>query len=79
MNPEISVVIPMRNEAPNVEELYAELTSTLEAFGRRYEVACHFCHDGFPKLNTMGQRFKERGFRLENEDPFKSSAWIRSV
>ena len=38
MNPEISVVIPMRNEAPNVEELYAELTTTLEGFGRRYEI-----------------------------------------
>ena len=49
------------------------------AFARRYEVACTFCHQIFPKLNRMGERFKERGFRLENEDPFKSSAWIRSV
>ncbi len=38
MTPEISVVVPMRNEAPNVEQLYQELTSTLEAFGRPYEV-----------------------------------------
>ena len=38
MNPEISVVIPMRNEAPNVAELYQELTATLETFGRRYEI-----------------------------------------
>jgi glycosyltransferase involved in cell wall biosynthesis len=28
----------MRNEAPNVEQLYQELTTSLEAFGRPYEV-----------------------------------------
>jgi glycosyltransferase involved in cell wall biosynthesis len=38
MNPEISVVIPVRNEAANVERLYEELTRTLDAFGRRYEI-----------------------------------------
>jgi glycosyltransferase involved in cell wall biosynthesis len=38
MTPEISVVIPVRNEAPNVPKLYEEMTATLEAFGRRYEI-----------------------------------------
>jgi glycosyltransferase involved in cell wall biosynthesis len=38
LTPDISVVIPVRNEAPNVTDLYAELTATLEPFGRRYEV-----------------------------------------
>jgi glycosyltransferase involved in cell wall biosynthesis len=38
MTPEISVVIPMRNESPNVAQLYEELTSTLSAFGRPYEI-----------------------------------------
>ncbi len=38
MGPEISVVIPMRNEAPNVDAVYRELTSTLTAFGRSYEL-----------------------------------------
>ena len=38
MNPEISVVIPVRNEAPNVAALYEELTATLETLGRRYEI-----------------------------------------
>jgi glycosyltransferase involved in cell wall biosynthesis len=36
--PEISVVVPMRNESPNVAELHAELTAVLEGFGRSYEV-----------------------------------------
>ena len=38
MPPEISIVIPMRNEAPNVEQLYRELTDTMDAFGRPYEI-----------------------------------------
>ena len=38
MTPDISVIVPMRNEAPNVDELYVELTSTLVAFGRPYEI-----------------------------------------
>jgi glycosyltransferase involved in cell wall biosynthesis len=36
--PDISVVVPMRNESPNVGELYAQLTSALTAFGRPYEI-----------------------------------------
>lgn len=38
MQPEISVVIPMRNEAPNVEGLYRELVTALEGYGRPFEV-----------------------------------------
>jgi glycosyltransferase involved in cell wall biosynthesis len=38
MLPEISVIVPMRNEAPNVRQLYAELTATLETYGRPYEI-----------------------------------------
>jgi glycosyltransferase involved in cell wall biosynthesis len=38
MSPEISVVVPMRNESPNVAQLYRELTDTLEAFARPYEI-----------------------------------------
>ena len=37
-DPEISVVVPMRNESPNVAELYAELTAVLATFGRTYEI-----------------------------------------
>jgi glycosyltransferase involved in cell wall biosynthesis len=38
MKPEISVVVPMRNEAASVPELYSELTAALEGFGRPYEI-----------------------------------------
>jgi hypothetical protein len=57
----------------------AEPALAIPAFARRYKVECHFCHEGFPKLNTIGQRFKERGFRMEREDDFDAGKWIKSV
>jgi glycosyltransferase involved in cell wall biosynthesis len=38
MGPELSVVVPVRNESPNIEGLYRELTAALEQWGRSYEV-----------------------------------------
>src|SRR3954465_7869576 len=35
---ELSVVIPIRNEAPALEELFRELTERLTAWGRPYEI-----------------------------------------
>ncbi|HLA77190.1 MAG TPA: hypothetical protein VJU18_06390 [Vicinamibacteria bacterium] len=54
-------------------------SEAIPAFARRYDLECHFCHQGYPKLNNIGQRFKERGFRLEHEDAFDRQAWSRSV
>lgn len=51
----------------------------IPAFARRYQVECHFCHDIYPKLNLIGQRFKERGFRMESEDSFDVARWVDSV
>src|SRR4030095_13090260 len=59
--------------------LAADTASAVPAFARRYEVACHFCHDGYPKLNLNGQRFKERGFRMAQEDAFDVGDWLRTV
>jgi glycosyltransferase involved in cell wall biosynthesis len=36
--PEVSVVIPLYNEADNLEQLHSELSSSLESMGRSYEV-----------------------------------------
>ncbi len=44
MTPELSIVIPIRNESANIPQLYDELTTTLEGFGRPYEVI--FVEDG---------------------------------
>jgi hypothetical protein len=49
------------------------------ALARRYGVACDYCHQGYPKLNPMGQRFKERGLRMAQEDPFVVADWLRAV
>src|SRR5262245_25187302 len=38
MTPEISVVVPMRNESPNAERLYRDVTASLTQFGRAYEI-----------------------------------------
>ena len=38
MQPEVSVVVPMRNESASVSDLYKALTASLESFGRPYEI-----------------------------------------
>ncbi len=38
MTPELSIVIPVRNESPNIKPLYDELTTTLVRGGRSYEI-----------------------------------------
>jgi hypothetical protein len=57
----------------------AQPAAAIPAFARRYQVGCFHCHDGYPKLSTSGQKFKERGFRMEQEDAFDLGKWIRTV
>lgn len=38
MTPELSIVIPVHNESPNIQTLYEELTTTLDRHGRTFEV-----------------------------------------
>jgi len=38
MTLELSIVIPVRNESPNIKPLYDELTTTLVRAGRSYEI-----------------------------------------
>src|SRR6476469_7473196 len=38
MSPELSIVIPVRNESPNIKPLYYELTQTMGQLGRSYEI-----------------------------------------
>jgi glycosyltransferase involved in cell wall biosynthesis len=38
MAPELSIVIPVHNESPNIKPLYDELTQTLVEYGRSYEI-----------------------------------------
>jgi glycosyltransferase involved in cell wall biosynthesis len=59
MNPELSLVIPIRNESPNIEALYAELTQVLDGWGRSYEVLAvddGSTDDSFERLVRCQQR-----------------------
>ena len=38
MHPELSIVIPVHNESPNIKPLYEELTQVLGHYGRAYEL-----------------------------------------
>jgi glycosyltransferase involved in cell wall biosynthesis len=38
VTPELSIVIPIRNEAPALRELHSELTDTLTRWGKSYEI-----------------------------------------
>src|SRR6188472_321419 len=38
MSPDLSIVIPVHNESPNIKPLYDELTQTLGQYGRSYEI-----------------------------------------
>jgi glycosyltransferase involved in cell wall biosynthesis len=58
-NPEISVVIPLYNEAENVEPLYAELSAALSEIGRTYEVIVvddGSRDDSFARLKAIHER-----------------------
>jgi glycosyltransferase involved in cell wall biosynthesis len=61
VRPEISVVVPLNNEAPNVEELHRELSASLATLARPYEIL--LVDDG----STDGT--PERLRRIEEADP----------
>jgi glycosyltransferase involved in cell wall biosynthesis len=44
MTPDLSIVIPIRNESASIPQLYVELTDVLRQFGRPYEIL--FVEDG---------------------------------
>lgn len=40
----------------------------IPAFARRYNLTCMTCHDPAPRLNTFGEQFLARGYRLADDD-----------
>lgn len=55
-----------------------DTADAIPAFARRYQLPCHFCHDGYPKLSVLGERFKEKGYRLD-DDVTEITDWLRTV
>jgi len=59
MKPELSIVIPICNESPNIPELYRELTATLERWGHSYEILMiddGSTDDSFDQLTRLQER-----------------------
>jgi glycosyltransferase involved in cell wall biosynthesis len=59
MTPELSIVIPVRNESPNIATLYDELTEVLGAYGRTYELIVvddGSTDDSFAQLSALQAR-----------------------
>ena len=59
MEPELSIVIPVHNESPNLKDLYDELTQTLIQYGRSYELIIvddGSTDDSFEKLASLQSR-----------------------
>ena len=59
MAPFLSIVIPLYNEAENVEPLYDELSAALDELGRSYEVIVvddGSTDDSFARLSEIHQR-----------------------
>jgi glycosyltransferase involved in cell wall biosynthesis len=59
MTPDLSIVIPVLNESPNIDRLYNELTDTLVRGGRSYEIIIvddGSTDDTFDRLSAMQSR-----------------------
>ena len=72
MGPEISVIIPMRNESLNVEGLFRELTSSLTPFGRSYEILA--IDDG-----STDDTFQQLAEARDLAEPLKDPRVIRAA
>ncbi len=47
---------------------FATDAEAIPAFARKEGAECTLCHIGFPKLNSFGFGYKQRGYRMEDTD-----------
>lgn len=45
-----------------------ERADAIPAFAREHDAICIMCHVAFPKLNSFGIDFKQRGYRMEGDE-----------
>ncbi len=85
MSPELSLVIPIRNESPNIDELYRDTTEALERWGGSYEVIAiddGSTDDSFEKLcgcQQQDQRWRVIRFRRNFGQTAAFSAGFRAA
>ena len=49
--------------------LWSSPAWAIPAFARKYDIPCNGCHiPGFPKLNDVGNQFRDHGYQLGEED-----------
>lgn len=48
-------------------------------FARTYHMKCEGCHDGFPRLNAFGLRFKANNFRIPGSEKDAPMAWEKTI
>jgi len=49
--------------------LWSSPAWAIPAFARKYDIPCSVCHvPGFPKLNDVGNQFRDHGYQLEEAD-----------
>jgi hypothetical protein len=49
--------------------LWSSPAWAIPAFARKYDIPCNGCHiPGFPKLNDVGNQFRDRGYQLGEDD-----------
>lgn len=46
---------------------------SIPAFTRKYELNCVKCHMAYPKLNDYGQRFRDNGYQLPDQEELEKS------
>lgn len=55
-----------------ISGLFAVILQTdaeaIPAFARKESAECTLCHMGFPKLNSFGFEYKQRGYKMEGDD-----------
>lgn len=48
--------------------VFPDAAKAVPSFARRYEKQCSYCHLAFPQLNRKGRKFKELGYKMEEEE-----------
>ncbi|MBI5477167.1 MAG: hypothetical protein HY964_10585 [Ignavibacteriales bacterium] len=49
--------------------IFAEQSSAIPAYARKYDMSCNVCHSPVPKLKPFGDEFAANGYQLKDKEP----------